>query len=137
MLSFAGDVKVFLAPGATDMRNSFDTLACVVQETILSDPLSGHVFGFCNRTRDRMKVLYWDRTGYCLISKRLERGRFAWPKADDGGSAIEMTGEDLAQLLGGVERSRAKHGGWYAWSGALDAGDAAKRARENEVAVHA
>lgn len=137
MLSFSGDVKVFLAPGATDMRKSFDTLACVVQETIRSDPLSGHVFGFCNRTRDRMKVLYWDRTGYCLISKRLERGRFAWPKADEGGSVIEMTGEELAQLLGGVERSRAKRGGWYAWSPQPDRTHAAKSAEESELVVHA
>ncbi|MGH7551651.1 MAG: IS66 family insertion sequence element accessory protein TnpB [Longimicrobiales bacterium] len=137
MLSFAGDVKVFLAPGATDMRKSFDTLACVVQETIRSDPLSGHVFGFCNRTRDRMKVLYWDRTGYCLISKRLERGRFAWPKADETASAIEMTGEALAQLLGGIERARAERGHWYAWSPRPDRTEALQHAEESELAVHA
>lgn len=135
MLSFADGVKVYLAPGATDMRKSFDTLACVVQETIRSDPLSGHVFGFCNRTRDRMKVLFWDRTGYCLISKRLERGRFAWPKAGDGDDAIEMTGEELAQLLGGVERSRARSGHWYSWDANAAQRTTGKVTRESELAV--
>lgn len=136
MLSFADGVKVYLAPGATDMRKSFDTLACVVQETIRSDPLSGHVFGFCNRSRDRMKVLFWDRTGYCLISKRLERGRFAWPKVGGAGDAIEMTGEELAQLLGGVERSRARSGHWYSWSSSTEQRDTGKATRESELAVH-
>lgn len=137
MLSFADGVKVYLAPGATDMRKSFDTLASVVQETIRSDPLSGHLFGFCNRTRDRMKVLYWDRTGYCLISKRLERATFAWPKSSASEGAIELTMDELAQLFGGIDRARSKRRGWYEWSAPQARADVEIRATNREPAVRA
>ena len=120
MLTLSPAVQVILAPGVTDMRKSFDTLAAVVGEVLGADPLSGHLFAFCNRKRDRMKILYWDRSGYCLISKRLEKGTFGWPKTPSEGSAIAMTQKDLALLFGGIDLSQAKRRGWYEWKGKRD-----------------
>ena len=120
MLTLSPAVQVFLAPGATDMRKSFDTLAAAVDEVLRADPLSGHLFGFCNRKRDRMKILYWDRSGYCLISKRLEKGTFAWPKTTPESGAVEMTHEELALLFGGIDLSRTQTRGWYEWKGKRD-----------------
>lgn len=137
MLTLSAAVRVFLAPGVTDMRKSFDTLAALVAETIGSDPLSGHLFGFCNRKRDRMKILYWDRSGYCLISKRLERGRFAWPKASEGEEAVEMTPEEVARLFGGVDVVRARKRSWYDWRTSRDRGDVAMAAGKSKATVHA
>lgn len=137
MLTLSPKVRVFLAPGVTDMRKSFDTLAALVQETIRSDPLSGHLFGFCNRGRDRMKVLYWDRSGYCLISKRLERGRFAWPKVNGQESAIEMTHHELALLFAGAEVSRTRRRGWYDWRAGQVGADREPAAEKHDSSVHA
>ena len=137
MLTLTPAVRVFLAPGVTDMRKSFDTLAAVVQETIGSDPLSGHLFGFCNRKRDRMKILYWDRSGYCLISKRLERGTFAWPRTSTGEGVIEMTHEELLLLFGGVDVSRTQRRSWYDWRAGRDGAESGTNTRKLESAVHA
>jgi len=115
MLTLTPEVRVHLAPGVTDMRKSFDTLAALVQEVIGEDPLSGHLFAFCNRSRDRMKILCWDQTGYVLLAKRLERGRFAWPTLTDGERAIELTQEELKQLLYCGEAVRTESRGWYDW----------------------
>ena len=72
MLTVGTGSKVFLVAGVTDMRKSFDTLAAVVREVIDDDPLSGHLFVFCNRRRDRLKVLIWEESGFWLLaSKRL------------------------------------------------------------------
>ena len=115
MLSLSPDVRVHLALGATDMRKSFDTLAALVQEVIGQDPLSGHVFAFCNRRRNRLKILRWDQTGYYLLAKRLEQGQFDWPKAASDARAIEMTQQELKELLGGASASLRKQRGWYDW----------------------
>lgn len=77
MLSFASSMRVFVCEQPTDMRKSFDGLAGCVEQVIGGDPLSGHLFVFFNRRRNMVKMLLWDRSGFCLLSKRLEGGRFA------------------------------------------------------------
>lgn len=103
MLTVGTGSKVFLVSGVTDMRKSFDTLAAVVREVIADDPMSGHLFVFCNRRRDRLKVLVWEESGFWLLAKRLERGTFLWPEASRGG--VEYSTAELAALLAGLELS--------------------------------
>jgi transposase len=81
MLSLPTSVRVYLARGATDMRKSIDGLAAVTIEVLEHDPLSGHLFVLCNGQSNRIKILYWERSGFWLLHKRLERGTFAWPLA--------------------------------------------------------
>lgn len=100
-------VRVFLAPGATDMRKSIDTLAILVAGQLDEDPLSGHLFGFCNRRRDTVKILYWDRNGFCLWHKRLERDRFCWP--DNASEARLLSVRELRWLLDGLSLDQAAH----------------------------
>lgn len=96
-------VRIFLCRQATDMRRSFDGLAALARDVVLQDPLSGHVFVFCNRNGDRMKLLWWDRTGYCLFYKRLEEGRFKYSAESTG----EIGAADLALILEGIDLSGA------------------------------
>lgn len=103
MLSIGTGCKVFLVAGPTDMRKSFDTLAAVVREVIDSDPLSGHLFVFCNRRRDRLKVLLWEDSGFWLLAKRLETGTFRWPGSPP--RKVEYGSAELAALLAGLELS--------------------------------
>lgn len=100
-------VRVFLATEPSDMRRSFDTLAGTVRDFMRRDPLSGHLFIFRNRRGDRVKILYWDRTGYCLWYKRLEEGVFHFPEAT-GTSSVEVSGADMALMLEGIELAGAK-----------------------------
>jgi transposase len=105
MLSLPPSVRIFLARGATDMRKQIDSLAALVQHVLREDPLSGHLFVFCNRSRDRVKILYWESSGYWLMHKRLEAGRFAWPDGDQ--SAVTMSATELHALLGGLDISKS------------------------------
>lgn len=109
MLSLPPSVRLFVARGVTDMRKSFDTLAALVIEVVEEDPQSGHLFLFVNRRRDRLKVLWWDRSGYCLLAKRLERGQFrVFDRADRKGGAFEMSASELALILEGIDLRGAK-----------------------------
>ena len=107
MLSFPPSVRIHLATGATDMRKSFDGLAAVAEHVMKLDPLSGHVFVFCNRRRDRLKILFWDRAGYWCLGKRLEEGTFAWPHADDA-PRIDLTTRELMCILEGIDLRDAR-----------------------------
>ena len=80
MFGLTTATRVFVAPGATDMRKGFDGLFGLVRDALGEDPLSGHLFLFANRDRTRVKVLVFDGSGLWVCSKRLEKGRFAWPK---------------------------------------------------------
>lgn len=108
MLSPGPGTRVYLALGTTDMRKSIDGLAALVAASLVLDPLSAHWFVFCNRGRDKLKILYWDHNGYWLYYRRLERGRFAWPQQAPG-EALSITPRQLAWLLDGlaIEQSRA------------------------------
>ena len=100
MLALSAGTKVFLAAGATDLRRSIDGLAILVAGQLELDPLSGHLFAFCNRRRTIVKVLYWDRNGFCLWQKRLERENFDWPRPED--EVIELGSRELTWLLEGI-----------------------------------
>ena len=108
MFALPHTARIFLALGATDMRKSYDTLAQVTRERIGEDPISGHLFVFCNGGRNRMKILYWDGSGYWLFAKRLERGTFSWPgRLASGETALEMKSHELMALVGGIDLRRA------------------------------
>jgi transposase len=92
--------------------SSFDGLAAIAQSILRQDPLSGHLFVFCNRRRDRLKVLYWDTSGFCILHKRLEQGTFSWPQEDLPG-ALEVASRELALVLAGVDLRDARRRRWY------------------------
>jgi transposase len=104
--------RIFLAPGATDLRRSFDGLYGLVRSQLAEDPRSGHLFLFCNRSRNRLKVFCFDGTGAWVCAKRLEKGRFTWPEADVG-SKVRLCAEELAMLLGGLELTRVARQNWW------------------------
>jgi transposase len=102
-------VKVYVAAGDTDMRKSIDGLSVLVAQALALDPLSGHLFVFRNRRRNLVKVLYWDRNGFCLWQKRLEKHRFRWPS--EGSAVVEIGWRELTWLLEGLEiRQRGAYG---------------------------
>jgi len=105
MLSWPPTVRLFLCSGATDMRKGFDSLASLVESTLTLDPLSGHLFVFRSRRGDRIKILYWDRDGYAMWYKRLEKGSFRFPAAPATPEAkgVEVKAADLMMLLDGVD----------------------------------
>ena len=111
MLSFTPATRVFLVAGHTDMRKSFNGLTAIVEHELAADPFSGHLFLFCNRKRNRLKVMYWDRSGLWVCAKRLEQGTFAWPHS--GAKSIEMTAEELTLLVGGIDLQQTKRRRWY------------------------
>ena len=102
MLTLPASVRVFVARRATDLRRSFDRLSAQVQEVLRQDPLSGHVFVFFNRQRNRVKLLVWERDGFWLLYKRLEAGTFAALERD------EINARELYLLLEGIEVVRER-----------------------------
>jgi len=105
------NVRIFLAAGVTDMRKSFDTLAQRVREVVLDNPESGDLYVFCNRRRDRLKILYWESSGFWLLAKRLEKGTFAWPASAKG--KVEYSMAELTLLLGGIDLAETRRRRWY------------------------
>jgi len=94
-------VKVFVRPGATDLRKQINGLGALAQSAMSGDPLSGHLFLFSNQDRRLLKALYWDRNGFCLWQKRLERDKFPWPRTQE--AAREISVEQLRMLLNGID----------------------------------
>lgn len=94
--------RVYLARGVTDMRKSIDGLAVLVQEAFDLDPFSPNLFAFCNRKRDKMKILYWDKNGFWLYYRRLEKGQFQWPSEDNGSTPVIVNRRQLNWLLDGL-----------------------------------
>lgn len=113
MIGFGSATRVYLAAGATDMRKGFDGLYGMARDRLGIDPLSGHLFVFCNGRRNRLKVLYWDGSGLWICSKRLEKGRFSWPAQGDDQGRVRMSSEELTLLVGGIELSRSRKKEWY------------------------
>ena len=98
-------VRIFLRPGHTDLRKAVNGLSVIVQEEIKQDPFSGSVFLFCNRERKLLKAVYWDKTGFWLSQKRLEKDKFPWPC--DETAARELTAEELKMVLAGINFFKA------------------------------
>ena len=101
MLPVPQGVRVWLAPGATDMRKGFPGLSLLVQETLKKDPHAGHLFVFRGRRGDLLKIIWHDGQGACLFMKRLERGRFIWPT--NAGDPVHLTPAQLGYLLEGID----------------------------------
>jgi transposase len=93
--------RVYLACGFCDMRKSINGLSMIVESSFRLDPFDGALFVFCNRNRDRIKILEWDVDGFWLYFKRLEKGHFKWP-APGSDATMALTGEELSYLLGGT-----------------------------------
>lgn len=101
-------VRIYLCTSPTDMRRGFDTLAAMVRDYLGYDPLSGHLFLFVGRGKDRIKILYWDSDGFALWYKRLEEGTFRLPAAKHSGKSVELKASELAMLLAGIDLTSIK-----------------------------
>lgn len=101
-------VRIWLCTTPADMRKGFDSLAALVREGLGHDPLSGHLFLFVGRDRDRLKLLYWDSDGFALWYKRLEEGTFRLPPAKSVGASVELKASELAMLLAGIDLTSIK-----------------------------
>lgn len=114
MLTLPAAVRIFVAAEPVDLRRGFDGLAAATRG-LIGDPLSGHLFVFLNRRRDRVKVLTWDRTGYLLLYKRLERGTFKIPtKPLVGERHVEVDAGELGLMLEGLDlRGARRERRWY------------------------
>jgi transposase len=99
MLTFTNK-RIHLACGVTDMRKSINGLSAIVELSFKLDLYSAALFVFCNRNRDRIKILEWDGDGFWLYFKRLEKGRFRWPAADTNEATMTLSGEEFSHLLG-------------------------------------
>lgn len=101
MISLAMNTKVFLALGGTDLRKGMDGLSGLVAGQLNQDPFSGHVFAFCNRQRTTVKLLLWDRNGFWVLHKRLERQTFRWPRTEK--EVMELSLREMNWLLDGLD----------------------------------
>jgi transposase len=116
VLALGAATRIYLASGATDMRKGFDGLLALVQHRLELDPLSGHLFLFCNRPRTRLKALYWDGSGLWVCAKRLERGRFCWPAQEEAAGRpgrVTLSAEELTMLLGGIDLAGTRQRRWW------------------------
>ena len=101
MLTLGSSMRIYLHAHPTDMRKSFDGLMAIVQGEFGQDVRGGDLFVFINKRADRLKALWWDGDGLCLFAKRLERGRFIWPRAENG--KVSLTPAQLSMLLEGID----------------------------------
>lgn len=104
MIQLPAGTKIWIAAGVTDLRRGFDGLSAQIQNVLHEQPFSGHVFVFRGRRGDIIKLLWWDGDGLCLFAKRLERGRFIWPKVDSG--TVRLSRAQLSMLLEGIDWRR-------------------------------
>jgi transposase len=114
MLTLPPAVRIYVARGATDIRKGIDGLCALARDVVGEDPFSGHLFAFANRRRDAVKILVWDRSGFWLFHKRLERGTLQWPAEDAHGRRVTMRWRDFYALLEGLDLTTAR------WRARLD-----------------
>lgn len=109
MLTLPPSVKIFVAAQPVDARKSFDGLAALVEAEFGLEPLSGHLFVFLNRRGHVAQMLFWDRSGFCIVKKRLEAGTFRLVRAPEGTAThVELNSAELALMLEGIELAGAK-----------------------------
>ena len=104
--------RIYVAVEAVDMRKGFEGLYGLVRDQLGQDPLSGYLFLFSNRTRTRLKALVWDGSGLWVCAKRLEKGRFRWPAANEKQRSVCMRAEELAMLVNGLDLKQAQPRKW-------------------------
>jgi transposase len=104
MISLPSGTSIWIAAGVTDLRRGFTGLSAIAQAVLEQNPFSGHVFVFRGKRGDLIKLLWWDGDGLCLFAKRLERGRFIWPQADQG--SVSLSRAQLSMLLEGIDWRR-------------------------------
>lgn len=112
MLGLPPSVRIYYAVELVDMRNGIDGLRAKVEQTLRKDPFEGHLFVFVGKSRDKVKILFWDRGGFVLYLKRLERGRFQLPVFDTKRRQVEMEPAQLAMLLDGIDLNTRRLARW-------------------------
>jgi transposase len=115
VLSLGPATKVYLLSGSTDMRLGFEGLAALASGLLREDPLTGHLFVFCNKHRTRLKVLFWDGSGLWVCAKRLEKGGFHWPQPVAHGASrkVLLTQAELTLLLAGIDLEATRRRAWH------------------------
>ena len=113
MFGFGPATRIYLAVGVTDMRKGFEGLFGLVRDRLQCEPLSGHVFLFCNGRHNRLKLLVFDGSGLWVCAKRLEKGCFRWPQSGDADGKVVLSHEELALLLGGIDLAQTQRRPWY------------------------
>ena len=104
MIGLPAGTEIWIVAGVTDLRRGFTGLSAIVQTVLEQNPFCGHVFVFRGHRGDLIKLLWWDGDGLCLFAKRLERGRFIWPRAENG--AVSLTRAQLSMMLEGIDWRR-------------------------------
>jgi len=115
MLTLPSSVRIYVASDATDLRRGFDGLSALTRSVIGVEPMSGHLFVFLNRRRNRIKILVWDRTGFLLLYKKLERGTFRIASSPGAGKRhVEVDAGELTLMLEGLDlRNARRQKRWY------------------------
>ncbi len=113
MFGLGAATRIYLAVGATDMRKGFNGLYGLVRDRLQDEPLSGHVFLFCNAPRNRLKLLFWDGSGLWVCAKKLEKGTFRWPEVSGEQRKVQLRQEELTLLVGGIDLRQAERRRWY------------------------
>ena len=128
VFGFGPATRVYVATGATDMRNGFNGHYGLVRDRLECDPTSGHVFLFTNARRNRLKLVVYDGSGLWVCAKKLDRGRFRWPDADSAVKKMVLSHEELALLLGGIDLAQTERRKWFRKSAAEEPPESLKTA---------
>lgn len=112
MLGLPPSVRIYFATGLVDMRNGINGLRAIVEQVLKRNPDEGHLFVFVGKRRDMLKILFWDKNGYVVYFKRLERGRFQLPTVDEKRVKVEMEAAQLAMLLDGIDLNAKRLARW-------------------------
>jgi transposase len=103
--------RIFIRPGRTDLRKAVNGLAVLIEQQMAGEPFSGNVYLFCNRDRKLIKAVWWERNGFWMSQKRLEKDQFPWPQTSE--AARELSGEELGMLLQGIDFFKAHKALYY------------------------